>query len=215
MPVITIRGQLGSGAPEIGKLVADKLHIDYVDREIIARVAELLIRGDKDVILKEMPPSSLLGRISEALEHNAYYRASAYLSTWEMPLEDTQYLTGLNSVINDLVRGGAIVIRGRGSQFILKDLPGALHVFVVAPLELRVKRVMETSKTKESETRTEIKLFDSSHREFARRYFHAELEDPLHYDLVLNTGHINFNDAVSVIVDVLPLKQTTTIPGKG
>ena len=107
------------------------------------------------------------------------------------------------------------MIRGRGSQFILKDLPGALHVFVVAPLELRVKRVMETSKTKESETRTEIKLFDSSHREFARRYFHAELEDPLHYDLVLNTGHINFNDAVSVIVDVLPLKQTTTIPGKG
>ena len=209
MPVITIRGQLGSGAPEIGKLVADKLHIDYVDREIIARVAELLIRGDKDVILKEMPPSSLLGRVSEALEHNAYYRASAYLSTWEMPLKDTQYLTGLNSVINDLVRGGAIVIRP-GSQFILKDLPGALHVFVVAPLELRVKRVMETSKTKESETRTEIKLFDSSHREFARRYFHAELEDPLHYDLVLNTGHINFNDAVSVIVDVLPLKQTTT-----
>jgi cytidylate kinase len=64
MPVITIRGQLGSGASDIGKLVADKLHIDYVDREIIARVAELLIRGDKDVILKEMPPSNLLGRIS-------------------------------------------------------------------------------------------------------------------------------------------------------
>ena len=36
------------------------MHIDYVDREIIARVAELLIRGDKDVILKEMPPGSLL-----------------------------------------------------------------------------------------------------------------------------------------------------------
>jgi cytidylate kinase len=89
MPVITIRGQLGSGAPDIGKLVADKLHIDYVDREIIVRVAELLIRGDKDVILKEMPPSSLLGRISEALEHNTYYRASAYMPTWEMPLDDT------------------------------------------------------------------------------------------------------------------------------
>ena len=82
MPIITIRGQLGSSAPDIGKLVADKLHIDYIDREIIARVAEFLIRGDKDVILKEMPPISLLGRISEALEHNAYYRASGYLSTW-------------------------------------------------------------------------------------------------------------------------------------
>ena len=36
MPVITIRGKLGSGAPEIGKLVAESLHIDYIDREIIA-----------------------------------------------------------------------------------------------------------------------------------------------------------------------------------
>jgi cytidylate kinase len=215
MPVITIRGQLGSGAPDIGKLVADKLHIDYVDREIIARVAEFLIRGDKDVILKEMPPSSLLGRISEALEHNAYYRASVYLPAWEMPLEDTQYLTGLNSVINDLVRGGAIVIRGRGSQFILKDLPGALHVFVVAPLDLRVKRVMESSKAKENEARKEIELFDSSHHEFARRYFHAVLEDPVNYDLVINTDNVNFSDAVSVIIDALPLKQKTAIPGKG
>ena len=37
MSVVTIRGRLGSGAPEIGKLVADKLHADYVDREIIWR----------------------------------------------------------------------------------------------------------------------------------------------------------------------------------
>jgi cytidylate kinase len=36
MPVITIRGQLGSGAPEIANRVAERLHIDYVDREIIA-----------------------------------------------------------------------------------------------------------------------------------------------------------------------------------
>jgi len=107
------------------------------------------------------------------------------------------------------------VIRSRGSQFILKDLPGALHVFVVAPLDLRVKRVMESSKAKESETRKEIELFDSSHREFARRYFHAFLEDLVNYDLVINTEHINFNDAVSIIVDTLPLKQATSVPGKG
>jgi len=44
MPVITIRGTLGSSAPEIGKLVAEKLHIDYVDREIIAEIAERLRR---------------------------------------------------------------------------------------------------------------------------------------------------------------------------
>ncbi len=42
MSVVTIRGHLGSGAPEIGKQVADRLSIDYVDREIIADVAKQL-----------------------------------------------------------------------------------------------------------------------------------------------------------------------------
>ena len=42
MSLVTIRGQLGSGAPEIGRKVAGKLHVDYVDREIIAQVAKRL-----------------------------------------------------------------------------------------------------------------------------------------------------------------------------
>jgi hypothetical protein len=39
MSIVTIRSHLGNRAPEIGKLVADKLHTDYIDREIIAEVA--------------------------------------------------------------------------------------------------------------------------------------------------------------------------------
>lgn len=58
MPIVTIRGQLGSGAPEIGKGVAELLHADYVDREIIAEVAARLQRDEQDVIAKEMPASS-------------------------------------------------------------------------------------------------------------------------------------------------------------
>ena len=50
MSVVTIRGQLGSGAPEIGREVAERLHADYVDREIIAEVAARLHRQEQDVI---------------------------------------------------------------------------------------------------------------------------------------------------------------------
>ena len=50
MSLVTIRGQLGSGAPEIGRKVADKLHFDYVDREIIAEVAARLQREERDVL---------------------------------------------------------------------------------------------------------------------------------------------------------------------
>ncbi len=219
MPVITIRGQLGSGAPEIGRLVADVLHIDYIDREITARVSELLDRGEQDVMAKEMPPSSILGRIAEGWEHvpplsaspsSTDMHLSACLPNWEKPIGDTSYLAGLHSVIRQLPKGKSVVIRGRGSQFILRDIPGAFHVLVVAPLDIRVKRVMESLKVNEKNAKKEIAAFDGRRREFIKRYFRTELEDPVNYDLVINTERLDFETAASIVVNALPLKDRPT-----
>jgi len=210
MSIVTIRGQLGSGASEIGKLVADRLHIDYVDREIIAEISERLKWSKQGIAKKEMPPGSFRGRILEALSHTypgAGY-TGAYAPTWEIPLGDTSYLAGLKSVIKELAASSSIVIRGRGSQFILKDYPGALHVLVVAPLEIRLKRVMESLELDEKHAEKEIERFDSSRREFTKRYFKAELENPENYDLVINTEHLSFDSAASIVVGALPVKVT-------
>jgi len=212
MSVVTIRGQLGSGAPEMGKLIADKLHADYVDREIIAKVAALLNRRKRGVRAKEMPPGSLAGRIAETLGRGYLFGVDyqgVYLPAWEIPLDDTRYLAALESVIKELAESPSIVIRGRGSQLILKDYPSALHVLVVAPLEMRVKRVMESLNLDEDSAKKEIAHYDSSRREFIKRYFQAELEDPVHYDLVLNTEHLSFEAAASIVVDAAPLKERT------
>jgi len=217
MSVVTIRGRLGSGAPEIGKLVADKLHADYVDREIIAEVAQLLNAQPRDVTAKEMPPGSFLGRIAEVLGSGyivgAGYAASndyagAYLPTWQISLDDTRYLVGLESVIRGLARNQSIVISGRGSQFILKCHPGALHILVVASLDVRMKRTMESLKVDEESAKKEIEHSDSSRREFIKRYFRAEIWDPLNYDLILNAERLTFEDAASIIVDAVSFRKS-------
>jgi cytidylate kinase len=216
MSVITIRGQLGSGAPEIGKQAADRLHIDYVDREIISDVAKKLKWSKEGIADKEMPPGTLLGRVAEALGRGfaasgyAGMYAGAYLPTWEMPLDDARYLAGLEFIVKELSKSKAVVIRGRGSQFILKDYTGAIHILVVAPLDLRVKRVMESLKLDEVNSKKEIERFDSSRREFTKRYFHAELEDPVYYDLVISTEHLSFDDAASIVLTALPFRDKAT-----
>ncbi|MBU2054457.1 MAG: cytidylate kinase-like family protein [Proteobacteria bacterium] len=208
MPVITIRGQYGSWSAEIGELIAHKLNIDYVDREIIAGVAERLRRPSTSITEKEMPPSTLMGRISEAMARTAYLgdsiNAGIYSPLWEIPLDDTNYLSGLESVIKELAGSQSIVIRGRGSQFILKDIPGAFHVLIVAPVEVRVKRVMERLKLNEEGARKEIARFDDGSREFVKRYFKANIADPINYDIVINTNHLNIEGAASIIVDAVP-----------
>jgi cytidylate kinase len=75
---------------------------------------------------------------------------------WEIPIDDKLYLQTLKIAINELAKSQAIVIRGRGSQFILKDFPGAIHVLAVAPLDLRVQRVMEKMQMDEEQSKIEI-----------------------------------------------------------
>lgn len=211
MPVITIRGQLGSGAPEIGRLLATHLGIDYVDREIIAGVAARLNYPETRIAKQEMPPATLGKRIQDALERSyppvpdtsTLHPVMMYLPPSEMPLDDSGYLAGLTSVIKALAASNNIVIRGRGSQFILKDHPGARHVLTVAPPEVRVKRVMETLKISEKAAARRIKDFDSSRRAFIKRYFKAGLEDPMHYDAVINTGHFTYPAAAAMVISLL------------
>jgi len=210
MPIVTIRGTLGSWAPEIGRQVADLLHADYVDRQIIAEVAARLRRQEEEVSAKEMPPSSLLGRIAEALDlsmSSGVGFEGTYLPTWEIPLDDRRYLQALESVVKELGRSPSIVIQGRGSQFILKNQPQILHVFTVAPLELRVKRVMESQNLAATAARQEIARFEKGSREFIKRYFQASWEDPVQYDLVINTESLGVKDAASIVVDALSFKK--------
>jgi cytidylate kinase len=212
MSRITIRGLLGSGSPEIGRLVANRLHIDYVDREIIAEVAARLNRQEQDVTEKEMPSSSLFGRIAKALErgYNSEIGVEgAYMPVWQIPLDDTRYLNTLESVIRELARSQSLVIQGRGSQFILRDYPRALHVLVVAPIGVRIKRVMEALKLDQETAKREIARFDNGSREFIKRYFKADVWDPVYYDLVVNTEHLSFQAAASIVVDALSFKDGT------
>ena len=212
MSVVTIWGGRGSGAPEVGKHVAEKLQTDYVDREIIARVAAQLQREEQEVLRKEMVPSSLLARIVEALGHSDSFGEGfegAYLRISEMPLDDARYLQALRSVVRELARSQRIVILGRGGQFILKDYPDVLHVLIVAPLQLRANRVMKSLNLDPQAAEREVARSDNSIREFMKKYFRSEPKDPEHYDLVINTEHLSFLAAASIVVDALSLKNQT------
>ncbi len=208
MFIVTIRGQLGSGAPEVGRALADRLNGDYVDREIIEEVAGRLDRREQEIREKEMPPTSILGRIAEALARGSAFGDAipgAYLPMEQIPLGDARYLHALETVIMDLAQGRTrpLVILGRGSNFILKQYAGAMHVLTVAPLEVRVERVMKDLGAEAEAAKHEITRFDNSLRVFTKKYFNAELEDPVHYDLIVNTGRLSIEASVSVIIDAL------------
>jgi len=202
MPVVTIRGQLGSGVTEIAKEVARILHGEYIDREIIENIAQLVGHPTEQVVEREQSPVRLTQRIKSVLE-SALARSgsmeSAYTRAWKGPFDDAKYLDSLESVIQDLALEENIVIHGRGSQFILHNNPSALHVLVVAPLPMRINRVMAALNVDEDSARRQIEEYDESRRSFIQRFFKRDIEDPEYYDLVVNTEHLTYGIAAQVI----------------
>jgi cytidylate kinase len=208
--IVTIRGQMGSGSQEIGRNIASNLNYEYIDQEITRTVALRTKHSHEGITQKEMPAGTFAGRILESLNSTypaAVAREGAYVQGWEFSLEDKYYLEALQEVILELAQNGNIVINGRGSHFILQNFPDSLHILTVAPLELRVKRVMDSLHIDEVRARKEINGFDSSRREFIKRYFKSEIEDPVNYDLVINTERMNYQEAATFAAHVVSSKN--------
>lgn len=113
-------------------------------------------------------------------------------------MDDYAQMVGM--VIRDLARGGNVVIVGRGSQVLLRHLPQAFHLQVVAPFEQRVETIREREGLEPRQAIARVKASDQTRREYLRRYHKVEWLDPTLYDLVMNTSEIPVKLAVELVV---------------
>ena len=158
-----------------------------------------------------MPPGTLLGRILEALTSG--YAGDAlgvrYLPPELIPLGDARYVRHWSPLSGNWPAASRLSSGDGAASSFLKEYPGSLHVLVVAPLEVRVERVMQDLKLDREAACQEIALFDTSRHEFIRADIQAELEDLLQYDLVINTGRLSFDAAASNITNAFRSRGRT------
>ncbi len=219
----------GGGAPEVGQLVADRLGIDYVDRQILTEAAQSLSVSLEEVVQKDEGVTTLGGRLAQLLR--AFLERSAAAGSWDpmagttglefilgrsyaeaaaLPagnwLDDKTYLRTIKTITLELAQKGPVVIIGRGSQVILRDYPGALHVLVLAPKELRLPRLAEREQLSEEDARRRLQESDRARVAFHRKFFKVEVDDPTLYHLVLNTARFSFEDAAGLVCAAAQLK---------
>ncbi len=199
MPVITISRQYGSLGDEIGKEVAERMGLRFVDQEIINEVARRL-----DVSpAAAAAPDEREGSVVSELVHTMrllYPATPMPQPSQENPeLDEAAYLQVIREVIWEVARTNDAVIVGRGGAFILPKHPDILHVLMVAPLEVRVERVMAAEGLDQQRAAQRVKHVDSNRARYVRHFYHANWLDLAHYDLVVNTGHFSQVRAVSLI----------------
>ncbi|MBF6599578.1 MAG: cytidylate kinase-like family protein [Dehalococcoidia bacterium] len=221
MPIITISGNLGSGAREIAQDLARELALDYVDQEILVEAARQLGVSVAVVERQDERARSLAERLGmlmrTLMERSAvatdpmsgagldvvlartYGEAAELPEGGDEPLNEQRYLETLTSVIRGIAVRGSVVILGRGSQAILRDDPAAFHVYVHASHAARIAMLSERDQMPPADAMKRIKESDHNRAAFHHRFFKVDAESPALYDLVVNTERIAGALAVRLI----------------
>lgn len=222
MPVVTISGQVGTGAREVGRAIAQRLQIDYVDQEILVEAARELGVPMESVVSHDERTAGLGERLAGMLRRFLERSAAAgagdpMLGTGGLDLvlsrtyqeaaegeglqevSDEQYMEALTSIINDLAKHGGVLIIGRGSQMVLKDRPGVFHALLVAPLEAREAFIAKRDGLSPEDAAKRVQDGDKGRHNFHHKFFKVHVDEPTLYDIVVNTGRHPIEEAADLI----------------
>ena len=203
--VITVSRELGSGGRTIGRLLAQKLNVRYSDKELIHGLQQkfsLTTSGIENLKgQKKNWFNDFIQLVAPAPDASMFVEAgSQYIKEFRADLTTDDIHEAEVEIIKAIAEEGSCVIAGRSAFFVLKDHPNKLNIFIQAPLEKRVQRVMEKQSLTEEEAREVIASVDKSRDTFVQRYAGVSRYDARNYDLVLNVGDLTDDEAVACIL---------------
>ena len=226
MAVITINGPLGAGAVSVGQMVASSLEIDFYDRLVFTQAARLvgspvgaLIAKEQRVdrfrdrlgrFLQTMLERSAMSGVSgepyfgrgiENLPPETFMEMMGEGASANKPIDDKTFLEALEKVVGDIYESGNAVIIGRGANAILTDRSDTFHIGLIAPLEVRVQTLMQRENYSREEAENYGAELEQAHENYFQRFFNYNPNDPAHYHMMLNMGHLTPRQASDIIVN--------------
>jgi hypothetical protein len=185
-PLVAVSREFGALGAAMGRVAADKLGFSFWDQEIVHAIVEHT--GAQETLL-----ASLDERTRNRLEDVITETLGPTVGTV------AEYLRQVIRVVRTIERHGGAVVMGRGAYFILVP-DAALRVRVVCPEAVRIERFAEREHIDKHEAERRIRKVERERRAFNKKYFGKEVDDPHHFDVVVNTGWITPEAAADVVV---------------
>jgi len=197
--VVTVSNQYGTGAVAIAQRVAGELGYDCVDRQLPVVVAKRLGIAPEDVEANEDTARSFGERWLESLE-----RATPELATSSTgrPFDETLLQAVQDAVRESASRGSAVIV-GRGAGAILGRDPGVLRVFMHAPREWRIERVMSAFEIERKTAEAEVDRIDRMRTAYLSDWYGLRFGDPANYDLCIDTSRLDEAQCAATIVSAV------------
>jgi cytidylate kinase len=167
--VLTLARELGAGEASFGPTLADRLGLTVYDRELLEQEAVRLGVPQAELAKIDAHPSGIFQRFRPGSIHQRYFEV-------------------LGQLMNELAARGDVLLVGRGGSRFLREHPRAFHLRLVAPMSVRLQRVMAHRWLRQEPARKLIEESDARRRKFYESYFGANWASALEYHLTVNSG---------------------------
>jgi len=200
-PYLLISREKGAGGNTVARLVGKRLGWQVFNNEIVDEISKKAhIRRQLIESLDERDQATIQDIVGQLLNPE------------EIGTPD--YLAYLKQVVLTLGHQGDVVIVGHAARFILPAQFG-LSVRMVAPIEVRTRRIADKARLSLKAARVEIERIDRERVKSVRRHFGHDVTDPLSHDLIINTAAINVEAAAEIVITALQRKLGVQIKESG
>ena len=195
--IITIARQYGSGGREIGELVAEKLGIPIYDKELITEAAT---RGSLDESVTKLADESSANSLLYTLAMGSNVLGTTMHFGYKMPLNDKLFILQ-SEVIKECAAEGSAIFIGRCADYVLRDEPDILRIFVYGDLPKREARIAQRHpELKSSQIIDVINKTDKRRSSYYNFYTGNKWGKYDNYDIAINSSTLGIKESADLIV---------------
>ena len=195
--IITIARQYGSGGREIGELVAEKLGIPIYDKELITEAAT---RGSLDESVTKLADESSANSLLYTLAMGSNILGTTMHFGYKMPLNDKLFILQ-SEVIKECAAEGSAIFIGRCADYVLRDEPDILRIFVYGDLPKREARIAQRHpELKSSQIIDVINKTDKRRSSYYNFYTGNKWGKYDNYDIAINSSTLGIKESADLIV---------------
>jgi len=177
---ITISRQYGAGGTELARMLGGRFGFRVIDNELLTMAAE---HGGMD-----------LAKIERVYEQQPTFQD---LRVYKERSE--KYVTAVNEVLDELAHRGNVIIVGRGANLALLQHRNVFNLRVVSDFAVRLLHVQQREGLDETAARRKITEADYAREAYYRYLYNVMPDDPLAYDLILNTSRVTLEEAAALL----------------
>ncbi len=186
--ILTISREHGSQGKGIGEIVSKKLNIPFYSKELLSLAAEKTGLTEKFL--------SNTNSMKQGVPSNLYLSKSA----------ETQSIEAQKEVILSIAKQGSCVIVGRAADYVLRDNPNVVSIFIYASEEVKIKNIMEMYNDSYEEAKKMMKQSDKARSNYYQSITSLSWNDQHHYDLCIDSS-IGKEKSAQMIIDYLKQRE--------